>query len=103
MAIGIMEGIIQTVIVRSRLLTKRLRLALEAGFGTGKVNVWDLPPVASCDDPVDRREEDLLSIVPRESCFPMLKLQNSFCTATRDHKRRTNSVNISGAANAAET
>lgn len=30
------------------------------------LNVWELPPVTDCDDPVDRREEDLLSIVPRE-------------------------------------
>ncbi len=29
-------------------------------------NVWELPPVADCDDPVDRREEKLLSIVPEQ-------------------------------------
>lgn len=29
-------------------------------------SVWDLPPVAECDDPADRREEELISIVPRE-------------------------------------
>ena len=29
-------------------------------------NVWEAPPVQPADDPVDRREEDLLSIVPRE-------------------------------------
>lgn len=28
-------------------------------------NVWELPPVIATDDPVDRCEEDLLSIVPR--------------------------------------
>src|SRR6478736_2709960 len=28
-------------------------------------NVWELPPVAAGTDPVDRREEDLLGIVPR--------------------------------------
>jgi acetyl-CoA carboxylase carboxyltransferase component len=28
-------------------------------------NVWELPPVAECDDPVSRQDEDLLSIVPR--------------------------------------
>jgi acetyl-CoA carboxylase carboxyltransferase component len=28
-------------------------------------NVWELPPLAPCDDPPDRREEDLLEIVPR--------------------------------------
>ena len=27
-------------------------------------NVWQLPPVLSCDDPVDRRDEALLDIVP---------------------------------------
>jgi methylmalonyl-CoA decarboxylase subunit alpha len=29
-------------------------------------NVWDLPPVTPCDDPADRAEEALLSIIPRE-------------------------------------
>jgi acetyl-CoA carboxylase carboxyltransferase component len=29
-------------------------------------NVWELPPSVPCDDPVDRREDALLNIVPRE-------------------------------------
>jgi acetyl-CoA carboxylase carboxyltransferase component len=29
-------------------------------------NVWQLPPALPCDDPVDRRDEALLRIVPRE-------------------------------------
>ncbi len=29
-------------------------------------HVWELPPVATCDDPADRREEALLDIVPRD-------------------------------------
>ncbi len=29
-------------------------------------NVWELPPVVACDDPRERCEEDLLSLVPRE-------------------------------------
>lgn len=29
-------------------------------------NVWELAPVGPCDDPVDRQEEALLEIVPRE-------------------------------------
>ncbi len=29
-------------------------------------NVWELPPVSESDDPPDRREEELLSIVPRD-------------------------------------
>jgi len=33
-------------------------------------NVWELPPVIPCDDPVDRCEEALLSIVPRERRQP---------------------------------
>ena len=39
-------------------------------------NVWELPPVAPADDPVDRREEDLLQIVPknRRQAFDMRKL-----------------------------
>lgn len=39
-------------------------------------NVWHLPPVVKCDDPVERREEALLSIVPRErrQAYNMKKL-----------------------------
>ncbi len=39
-------------------------------------NVWDLAPVASADDPVDRREEALLEIIPRErrKVFDMRRL-----------------------------
>ncbi len=33
-------------------------------------NVWELPPVASCGDPADRREEALLEIVPRDRRKP---------------------------------
>ena len=33
-------------------------------------NVWEAPPVASSADPADRREEELLAIVPRESRSP---------------------------------
>lgn len=33
-------------------------------------NVWELPPQTPCDDPVDRREEALLNIVPRERRKP---------------------------------
>ena len=29
-------------------------------------SVFEMPPVQECDDPVDRREEELLSIIPRE-------------------------------------
>ncbi len=39
-------------------------------------NIWELPPVAACDDPVDRAEESLLEMVPRErrKSFDMRKL-----------------------------
>lgn len=39
-------------------------------------NVWALPPVVDANDPADRREEQLLSIVPRERrrAFNMRKL-----------------------------
>lgn len=39
-------------------------------------NIWELPPVTACDDPVDRSEETLLDIVPRErrKSFDMRKL-----------------------------
>ena len=33
-------------------------------------NVYQLPPVLPCDDPSDRREEQLLSIIPRERNRP---------------------------------
>jgi acetyl-CoA carboxylase carboxyltransferase component len=33
-------------------------------------NAWDSPPMASSSDPADRREEDLLSIVPRDRRKP---------------------------------
>jgi acetyl-CoA carboxylase carboxyltransferase component len=33
-------------------------------------NVWELPPIVPSDDPPDRREPDLLSIVPRERRKP---------------------------------
>jgi acetyl-CoA carboxylase carboxyltransferase component len=33
-------------------------------------SVWEAPPLASAADPVDRREEELLSIVPRERRRP---------------------------------
>ena len=29
-------------------------------------NVWQLPPRTECEDPVDRREESLLSVIPRD-------------------------------------
>ena len=33
-------------------------------------NVWELPPVLPCDDPVERREEALLTLVPRQRRQP---------------------------------
>jgi acetyl-CoA carboxylase carboxyltransferase component len=33
-------------------------------------NAWELPPVVAATDPADRREEDLLSIVPRDRRKP---------------------------------
>lgn len=33
-------------------------------------NVWELPPVVDCDDPADRAEEALLSILPRNRRAP---------------------------------
>jgi methylmalonyl-CoA decarboxylase subunit alpha len=33
-------------------------------------NVWELPPVVSCDDPTDRREEALQGIVPKNRRKP---------------------------------
>jgi acetyl-CoA carboxylase carboxyltransferase component len=33
-------------------------------------NVWELPPAVACDDPADRADEGLLTIVPRERRQP---------------------------------
>jgi acetyl-CoA carboxylase carboxyltransferase component len=33
-------------------------------------NVWEAPPVLPCDDPVDRRDEALLSLIPRDRQRP---------------------------------
>ena len=58
-------------------------------------NVWELPPVTSCDDSVDRKDERLLEIVPRERrhAFEMRKLlamvldQDSFFEIGRGYGR----------------
>lgn len=39
-------------------------------LGYMPTNVWELPPVVKIDDPADRREEGLLTIVPRERRQP---------------------------------
>jgi acetyl-CoA carboxylase carboxyltransferase component len=33
-------------------------------------NVWELPPVIAADDPLDRRDEELISIVPKDRRRP---------------------------------
>ena len=33
-------------------------------------NVWELPPVTACDDPIDRAEDELIRIVPRDKRKP---------------------------------
>ena len=58
-------------------------------------HVWELAPVASCDDPVERREEALLDIVPRDRrrAFDMRRLlsmvldQGSFFEMGRGYGR----------------
>jgi acetyl-CoA carboxylase carboxyltransferase component len=44
-------------------------------------NVWEAPPVAACADPRERRDEALLSLVPRDSRKPykMRRLIESVC------------------------
>ena len=39
-------------------------------------NVWELPPVTPCDDPTDRRDEELATIVPsaRRKAYDMRKI-----------------------------
>ncbi len=29
-------------------------------------NVWQIPPIVECEDPIDRRDESLLSVIPRD-------------------------------------
>ena len=58
-------------------------------------HVWELAPVATCDDPVDRQEEALLEIVPRDRrrAFDMRRLlsmvldQGSFFEMGRGYGR----------------
>ncbi len=58
-------------------------------------HVWELAPVASCDDPVERREDALLDIVPRDRrrAFDMRRLlsmvldQGSFFEMGRGYGR----------------
>ncbi|MAI47008.1 MAG: propionyl-CoA carboxylase [Hyphomicrobiaceae bacterium TMED74] len=58
-------------------------------------HVWELAPIASCDDPVERREEALLDIVPRDRrrAFDMRRLlsmvldQGSFFEMGRGYGR----------------
>ena len=33
-------------------------------------NIWEIPPVSECEDPVDRKEEDLISIIPKDRKSP---------------------------------
>lgn len=33
-------------------------------------NVWEMPPVAACDDPIDRRDEELTTIIPHNRRKP---------------------------------
>ncbi|MEE8337122.1 MAG: carboxyl transferase domain-containing protein [Dehalococcoidia bacterium] len=33
-------------------------------------NAWEIPPVEECDDPADRRDEELLSLIPRDRRRP---------------------------------
>jgi acetyl-CoA carboxylase carboxyltransferase component len=44
-------------------------------------NVWELPPVIACDDPVDRRDEALTTIVPerRTQAYNMQRLVRMVC------------------------
>lgn len=58
-------------------------------------NVWELPPVRPCDDPVDRCDEELLSIIPtdRRKAFNVRKLlrhvldRDSFFELGKDYGR----------------
>jgi acetyl-CoA carboxylase carboxyltransferase component len=58
-------------------------------------NVFELPPVAACDDPAQRTEEELLSIVPRDRrrVYDMRRViehvvdRETFFEMTRDYGR----------------
>ena len=47
-------------------------------------NVWQLPPVADADDPSDRRDEELLSIIPRDRMRPYDVRKLIGCVIDRD-------------------
>jgi methylmalonyl-CoA decarboxylase subunit alpha len=47
-------------------------------------NVWELPPTVHCDDPADRADEELLSIVPRERRKPYNMRRLMSLVADRD-------------------
>ena len=44
-------------------------------------NVWEAPPSVACSDPCDRREQELLSIVPRDrrKTYPARRILDAVC------------------------
>jgi len=47
-------------------------------------NVWELPPRAPCHDPADRREEELLALVPKDRRKPYNMRKLLACVADKD-------------------
>jgi acetyl-CoA carboxylase carboxyltransferase component len=47
-------------------------------------NVWQVPPVIESDDPADRRDEELLSMVPRDRMRPYDVRKMLLCVLDRD-------------------
>jgi acetyl-CoA carboxylase carboxyltransferase component len=56
------SGVVDNVVADEAEAFRQLR----AFLGYLPSSVWDGPPLRPCDDPPDREEEELLSIVPRE-------------------------------------
>ena len=56
------SGVIDNVVADEAEALRQIRTFL----GYLPSSVWDGPPVRACDDPPEREEEELLSIVPRE-------------------------------------
>ena len=48
-------------------------------------NIWELPPVIPCDDPVDRADDALLDIVPRER-RKSFDMQRPYGAASRGYR-----------------
>jgi acetyl-CoA carboxylase carboxyltransferase component len=61
-AVHARSGVVDTVCRDEADVVEHIRCFL----GYLPTNVWEAPPAVECDDPTDRADEDLLSIIPRD-------------------------------------